>query len=144
MRRKISDWEGCKLLAYQDPVGIWTVGVGHTGTFAGKPVGPGMRISEAEADALLTQDLERFEKAVESLCPVTSQAQFDALVSLAFNIGEGALGRSTLRRLHNEGRFAEAGIEFSKWNKAGGRALAGLTRRRAGERRVYSLGEYNA
>lgn len=138
MRRMITEWEGCKLTAYKDPVGILTIGVGHTGP----DVVPGMRISQAQADEILSRDLERFERAVERLCPGASQQQFDALVSFAFNCGEGALERSTLRKHHNAGSHAEAGREFDKWNKAKGQVLAGLTRRRAGERAVYERGEY--
>lgn len=138
MRRMISAWEGCKLVAYKDPVGIWTIGVGHTGP----EVGPGMRISQEEADEILSKDLARFERAVERLTPKTTQAQFDALVSFAFNCGEGAVERSTLRKLHNQGDHAAASREFAKWNKAGGRELAGLTRRRAGEAGVYAIGAY--
>lgn len=142
MRRMITEWEGCKLVAYRDPVGIWTIGVGHTGKVGNEPVGPGMRISAAQADEILSADLERFEKAVERLCPEVSQQQFDALVSFAFNCGDGALERSTLRKLHNAGSHAEAAREFDKWNRAGGKVLAGLTRRRAGERAVYERGDY--
>lgn len=138
MREKIKGWEGCKLDAYRDPVGIWTIGVGHTGA----DVKPGMKISQAEADELLAADLERFEAAIERLCPTSMQGQFDALVSFAFNVGEGALERSTLRKLHNMGRYSDAAYEFRRWNKAGGKVLAGLTRRRDGERQVYMTGEY--
>lgn len=134
----ITAWEGCKLVAYKDPVGILTIGVGHTGP----DVKAGMVISAAEADRILGDDLARFERAVERLCPLTSQQQFDALVSFAFNCGEGALERSTLRKLHNQGRHSDASYEFRRWNKAGGQVLAGLTRRRAGERAVYERGEY--
>lgn len=138
MRRMISEWEGCKLVAYRDPVGIWTIGVGHTGP----EVGPGMRISPQEADDILSKDLARFERAVERLLPTTTQAQFDALVSFAFNCGEGALRDSTLRKHHNAGNYDAASREFQRWNKAGGQVLAGLTRRRAGEAAVYATGAY--
>lgn len=144
MRDKIAEWEGCRLIAYRDPVGIWTIGVGHTGPVDGEPVGPGMRISAEKADQLLSQDLARFEEAVERLTQTTTQAQFDALVSFAFNLGEGALERSTLRKLHNAGRYADAAYEFGRWNKAGGKVLTGLTRRRQGERRIYAQGDYDS
>lgn len=142
MRKQLAEWEGCRLSAYQDPVGIWTIGVGHTGLVGNNAVGPGMRISQQEADELLALDLARFERAVERLCPATTQGQFDALVSFAFNCGEGALERSTLRRLHNAGRYNDAAFEFGRWNKAGGKVLAGLTRRRNGERVIYAYGDY--
>lgn len=134
MRQKITAWEGCKLTSYKDPVGIWTIGVGHTGP----EVVAGMRISAEEADRILAADLARFESAVERLCPVTTQNQFDALVSFSFNVGEGNLSSSTLRRLHNDKQYAAACNEFKKWNKAGGKVLAGLTRRREGEAEVYA------
>lgn len=136
MRKQITEWEGCKLTAYRDPVGILTIGVGHTGP----DVKAGMKISAAEADRLLASDLARFEAAVERLCPVTDQNQFDALVSFSFNVGEGNLSGSTLRRLHNEKQYGPASNEFQKWNKAGGQVLAGLTRRREGEAQVYRGG----
>lgn len=142
MRQLIRDFEGCKLIAYQDPVGIWTIGVGHTGLVGNEPVGAGMRISPQQADEILALDLERFEKSVDRLCPGCSQQQFDALVSFAFNCGSGALERSTLRKHHVAGNHKLAEGEFRKWNKAGGRELAGLTRRRAAEAAVYARGDY--
>lgn len=142
MRQMIKDFEGCKLVAYTDPVGIYTIGCGHTGMVGNEPVGAGMRISQQQADELLALDLERFEKSVDRLCPGCSQQQFDALVSFAFNCGSGALERSTLRKHHSAGNHAAAANEFHKWNKAGGKELAGLTRRRAAEAAVYARGDY--
>lgn len=97
-----------------------------------------MRIPPETAEAWLEADLERFERCVEgaALVPLT-QSQFDALVSLAFNIGCGALRGSTLIKRVNEADFEAAANEFERWNKAGGKVMAGLTRRRAAERDLF-------
>lgn len=129
----LKKFEGCRLTAYKCPAGIWTVGYGSTGSH----VKEGTKISQSEADALLLHDVERFEVAVRKLCPITTQGQFDALVSFSFNLGENSLRESTLRRLHNEGKHPQAADQFPRWNKAGGRVLAGLTKRRAAERELY-------
>lgn len=131
----IKSFEGLRLKAYPDPATggePWTIGFGHTGG-----VKPGDVITEATADALLLADLGRFEAAVSKLCPITTQNQFDALVSLCFNIGEGNLKESTLRRLHNEGAYDQAKAQFARWNRAAGKEMAGLTRRRAAEALLY-------
>ncbi len=121
---------------------MWTIGYGHTAA-AGPPVpAAGMTITAGEADAILARDLSRFEAAVARLVTVPlSQGEFDALVSFAFNVGEGALGRSTLLKKLNAGDRAGAAAEFGRWNKAGGRVLAGLTRRRAEERAMFERDE---
>jgi lysozyme len=129
----IKSFEGLELKAYHDAVGVLTIGYGSTGAH----VKPGMVITEAQAEELLRKDVSRFEVAVRKLCPLTTQAQYDALVSLSFNIGESALKESTLRRLHNEGKYADAAAQFARWNKAGGKEMAGLTRRRAAEAALY-------
>ena len=96
----IREFEGCRLTSYVCPSGILTIGIGHTGT----DVHSGQTITDAEATALLRKDLDQFEKAVSSLITIPlTQAQFDALVSFAFNCGAGALEESTLRkRLNNK------------------------------------------
>lgn len=132
-RALITAFEGERLTAYLCPAKIPTIGVGHTGP----DVTIGMTITHAESQALLSRDLARFEAAVSRLAPVTSQQQFDALVSFAFNLGEAALQRSTLLRLHNAAHYREASREFARWNKAGGRVLAGLVKRRAAEAALY-------
>lgn len=134
----INQFEGLRLKAYPDPAtggAPWTIGVGHTGG-----VRPGDVITEARADELLRQDLGRFDSAVNRLCPVTSQSQFDALVSFTFNCGEDNLETSTLRRLHNAGDYAGAAAQFGRWNKAAGKVMLGLTRRRAAEASMYRSG----
>lgn len=139
MRSLIESWEGCKLEPYQDSVGVWTQGFGHTGPDVYEGCDP---ISQEQADQLLAADLVKFEGYVENLCPVCSQQQFDALVSFCYNLGQGSLAGSSLRRYHNAGDYTAAAGEFGKWNHAGGQVLAGLTRRRAGEAEVYSTGTY--
>lgn len=134
----IKEFEGLRLKAYPDP-GTggepWTIGVGHTGG-----VKKGDVITETQADAFLREDVARFEAAVNRLAPVTTQPQFDAMVSLAFNVGEKALGSSTLLRKHNAGDHLGASAEFQKWNRADGKIMAGLTRRRAAEAELYRTG----
>lgn len=129
----IVGFEGERLAAYLCPAGVWTIGVGHTGP----DVRPGLRIARDRSRALLAQDLARFEQAVARLAPVATQAQFDALVAFAFNVGIDALAGSTLLRKHNAGDYAGAAAEFARWNKAGGKTLPGLTARRAAEARLY-------
>lgn len=130
----IKQAEGCKLHAYQDSVGVWTIGVGHTkGVIAGQIITPGM------ADALLEDDLQEVYDCIEALVHVPlSQGQFDALCSFAFNLGCGALKGSTLLKMLNSGDYSGAEQQFQRWNKAGGSVLAGLTKRRAGEAQMFS------
>jgi lysozyme len=136
----IKKFEGLELQAYLCPAGKWTVGWGHTGP----DVHSGLVISEAKAEQLLRGDLDRFEPAVSKLAPVSTDGQFSALVSFAFNLGEESLRTSTLRRMHNEGEHAKAALQFARWNKArvNGKlkALSGLTRRRAAEAALYLKG----
>ncbi|MGB3403634.1 MAG: glycoside hydrolase family protein [Microcoleaceae cyanobacterium] len=129
----IKSFEGLHLDAYYDAVGIPTIGYGHI-----EGVYMGMSISEAEAEELLRKDLERFEVAVQDAAEVEiNDDQFDALVSFSFNLGAGSLFSSTLLKLLNKGKFEQAAEEFPRWNKAGGQALLGLTRRRLSERALF-------
>lgn len=129
----IKQFEGCRLTAYLCPAGVWTIGYGHTGS-----VNKGDAIDEDEADILLRADLRRFERSVSKLVGVPlSQGQFDALVSFAFNLGGGALQRSTLRQKLNRGDYDGAAEQFMKWTRAGGRVLAGLVRRRQAEYELF-------
>jgi lysozyme len=124
--------EGLRLKAYQDTGGIWTIGYGHT-----RGVKPGMVITEAQADDFLTADLEEAEAAVRKLFPSTTQSQFDALASFTFNLGEGQVGKSTLRTLHNAGNYAGAANEFGRWVFDNSVKLNGLIKRRAAEAALY-------
>lgn len=132
----IKQHEGLVLTAYPDPATggePWTIGYGHTGG-----VRRGDRITEAQADAFLRSDIARFEAAVNRLAPTTTQGQFDALVSFAFNLGEKALADSTLLRLHNAGDHAGAKAQFGRWVNAAGKQMPGLVRRRAAEAALYA------
>ncbi|MFC2544869.1 MAG: lysozyme [Aggregatibacter sp.] len=136
----IRQLEGEKLTAYPDIVGIWTIGVGHTGFVDGKPVARGMAITKEKSKELLTADLKRFESAVNDAVKVTlTQNQFDALVSLAFNIGEGAFARSTLVNKLNAGDKKGAAEQFLVWKNAGGRVSQGLLNRRQEEKAMFEV-----
>lgn len=135
----IKQWEGCKLRAYKDAVGVWTIGYGSTGAH----VRPGMTITQAEADNLLIADLARFERAVEKLVKVPlSDGQFAALVSFAFNVGEGALAKATLLKKLNAGNYGAVPAELMKWVNAGGKKLQGLVNRRAAEAGLWAKGSF--
>jgi len=128
--------EGCVLHAYQDSVGVWTIGYGHTG----QDVTAGMTIAQDRAEELLRADLGKFEDGVDDALAEsadTTDNQFGAMVSLAFNIGLGNFGTSSVLRHHNTGDAAAAADAFLLWNKAGGEVLAGLDRRRHEERTLY-------
>ena|SRR6266851_5728607 len=125
--------EGCSLRAYFDPVGVLTIGYGHTGKY----VTPGQVITQEEAEDLLRLDLRHFEYGVDDALGDATDNQFGAMVSLAYNIGLGAFRRSTVLRDHNAGKFAEAAEAFLMWNKADGKVLPGLVRRRYEERALY-------
>lgn len=131
----IREFEGCRLTAYRDAVGIWTIGVGHTGP----DVEEGLVITEAEADTFLREDVKHAERCVNRLLggTPTTQGQFDALVSFTFNLGCDALRRSTLLSVLLAGDDEMASREFVRWNKAGGKVLAGLTRRREAEAELF-------
>lgn len=136
----IRQLEGEKLTAYPDIVGIWTIGVGHTGFVDGKPVARGMAITKEKSKELLTADLKLFESAVNDAVKVTlTQNQFDALVSLAFNIGEGAFARSTLVNKLNAGDKKGAAEQFLVWKNAGGRVSQGLLNRRQKEKAMFEV-----
>lgn len=133
--QSIKDHEGLRLTAYPDPASggdPWTIGYGST-----SGVKRGMVITQAQADARLSADVARFETAVNRLCPITTQGQFDALVSFAFNLGEQSLKESTLRRKHNDGDYAGAADEFARWRFASGKEMPGLVKRRAAEADIY-------
>ncbi|MBD8555570.1 lysozyme [Rhizobium sp. CFBP 8762] len=137
-RKLIAEHEGNMLTAYQDSVGVWTIGVGHTSAAGAPVVTKGMKITAAQSDEILSRDLANTEKEVRDLLKVSvTQNEFDALVSLGFNIGGTALGKSTLIRKLNAGDWAGAADQFLVWNKAKGRVLAGLTKRRKAERTLF-------
>lgn len=135
----IKHFEGLFLTAYLCPAGVWTIGYGHTGLrHRDGTVRAGRKITEAEAETLLRIDMDYFEGKVQSLVKVPlNDDQFAALVSFAFNVGEGNLASSTLLRRLNAGDYAGAAEQFARWNKAAGKTLAGLTRRRSSERNLF-------
>lgn len=130
----IKSFESCVLHVYRDAVGLPTIGWGHL-IKAGESF---TTLTQEEADELFRQDLAIFETAVATLVKVPlTDNQFAALVSLAFNIGTGNFKDSTLLRLLNHGEYQMAADQFGRWNKAKGRVLKGLTRRRAAERALF-------
>ncbi|EPA6641114.1 lysozyme [Serratia ureilytica] len=134
----IKRFEGLELKAYQDSVGVWTIGYGWTQTVDGKKIAPGMRIDQATADRLLKCGVVQYEQGVNQLVKVRiTQGQFDALVSFAYNLGLRSLSTSTLLRKLNDGDKQGAADEFGRWVNAGGKRLDGLVTRRAAERRMF-------
>ena len=132
----IKKHEGLRLTAYLCPAGVWTIGYGHT---TNPRVLPGMCITEEEAQRLLIEDLRRFERAVYgSVTAPINQNQFDAFVSLAFNIGAGAFRSSTALKRHNAGEEpSQVADAILWWKKGGGKVLQGLVKRRADEAALY-------
>ncbi|EFH4790406.1 lysozyme [Escherichia coli] len=134
----IKEFEGCKLTAYQDSVGVWTIGYGWTHPVDGKPVKRGMTIDQQTADRLLKTGLVGYENDVLKVVRVKlTQGQFDALVSFAYNVGSRALSTSTLLKKLNAGDIKGAADEFLRWNKSGGKVMPGLTNRRKAERALF-------
>lgn len=131
--RLIKRHEGCKLVAYKCPAGVWTIGYGHT-----RGVTEGMTISQGIADKLLQEDVKPIEDMINGVWVSLRQGQFDALVSFIFNLGEGAFNRSTLKKKILAGApDEEIAAEFKKWNKAGGKVLDGLVKRREEEAAMW-------
>lgn len=132
----IKSAEGLRLKAYPDPGtgGLpWTIGYGST-----LGVTRTMVITAEQAEQMLAVDLVRFERAVERLVEVPiNQGQFDALVSFAYNVGEGNFAKSTLLRRLNSGDSQGAAEQFGRWVNAGGKVLQGLVKRRAAERALF-------
>ena len=149
--------EGVRQRPYLCPAHIWTVGVGRVLyqdqirlPMVRKPEVAGLIRKEyplrpednrvwsmEEVDALLRDDLERFTRGVDRLCPVTTDSQKSALVSFSFNVGLGNLQRSTIRMRHNRGDYQGAAKAFMMWTKAAGRELPGLVKRRKDEMELY-------
>ncbi len=140
-RKAIAAHEGVRLTAYPDPATgghPWTIGVGHTSAAGAPRVYKGLTITPAECDEILSRDLAKFEAAVEKAVKVPlNQNQFDALVSFTFNVGEGALRSSTLLRKLNARDYDGAAEQFLVWNKAAGKVMGGLTKRRQSERALF-------
>ena len=135
----IKSFEGFRSAPYRDAVGIPTIGYGMTIYPDGRKVTMQDKpISEAQAVEGLRNLLGRYEQAVERYAQIKlCQHQFDALVSFAYNVGNEALRTSTLMRHLNQGDLTSAANQMLRWNRAGGRVLAGLTRRRQAERAMF-------
>lgn len=133
-------FESCELEAYRDAVGIPTIGWGNTYYLDGRKVRMGDRLTQVQADVLFARILERdFAAPVRAMLGdrPTKPAQFGAMVCLAYNIGTKGFGQSTVLREHRAGNFDRAANAFALWNKAGGKVLNGLVRRRAAEAALY-------
>ena len=134
----IKKFEGCEYNAYKCAAGVWTIGYGHT---AG--VKEGDLVTQQEAENLLTKDLEEFEESViEAVDMPMSQHQFDALVSWTFNLGPSNLNSSTMLKVLNKGDYEDVPAQIKRWNKAGGKVLEGLTRRREAEALLFEGKEW--
>jgi lysozyme len=131
----IKSFEGLRLIGYRCPAGIPTVGYGHTGP----EVRVGRRITEEQANTYLINDVSRFERGVTDAIGTTptTENEFSAMVSLAYNIGLGAFGKSSVLRHHKAGHRLRAAASFLLWVKAAGKTLPGLVRRRNAERRMF-------
>ena len=125
--------EGLQLTAYQDQVGRWTIGYGHTGP----DVHAGLTISPARAQQLLESDLAAIACVNRAVTANINQNQFDALVDFVFNLGCGSLLSSALLRFVNAGDFASAAQQFLRWDHAGGVAVPGLLLRRKAEMQLF-------
>ena len=134
----ICGFEGLHLSAYDDGVGVWSIGFGTTVYPNGVKVKVGDVCTLEQAKAYMAHDLKKFEQVVvHAVQVVIVQNQFDALVSLTYNIGAGAFRNSTLLKKLNASDYYGASAQFDVWNKAGGRVLQGLINRRAVERKIF-------
>ena len=133
----IKRYEGFRPQAYQDSVGVWTIGYGTT-RINGQPVKAGMTITEDQALQLVQQEVNKLWSQIESILKVKiNDNQMNALVDFAYNLGFGSLKNSTLMRLVNESKFEEAANQFPRWVYAGGKVLPGLVKRREAERQLF-------
>jgi lysozyme len=129
----IKHFEGCRLEAYLCPAGVWTIGYGHTRSVRDSDV-----IDQEAAEAFLIEDLEEFEGYVNSMTEVAlRQHEFDALVAWVFNLGPGNFKESTLLNRINYGPISDVPSQIKRWNKAGGKVLEGLVKRRAAEAALW-------
>jgi lysozyme len=132
-------FEGCELKAYHCAAGVPTIGYGST-----HGVTMDMEITQEEADKLLMEDVAKFEGSVTRAVKVPlSQNQYDAIVSWTFNLGPSNLSSSTMLRVLNEGEYDEVPSQIRRWNKAGGRVLEGLIRRRDAEALLFEGKEWH-
>lgn len=135
----IKEFEGFRSKAYKCPAGVWTIFFGHTSAAGAPEVKPGMTGSKEEGERVLKRDLKQYEDAVSRSIKVElTSNQFSACVSLCYNIGAGNFAKSSVARFCNKKQFKQAADAFALWNKAGGKVLPGLVRRRAAEAALFS------
>tara|TARA_R100001143_G_C3346949_1_gene127317 strand:+ start:339 stop:782 length:444 start_codon:yes stop_codon:yes gene_type:complete len=135
----IKKFEGCELKAYEDAVGVPTIAYGRTKNVCMDDV-----CTLEQAESWLAEEMEEYEGYINDLVKVDlDQNQFDALVSWVYNLGPTNLNSSTLLRFLNEGRYADVPDQIRRWNKAGGKVLAGLTRRREAEAMMFQNEEWS-
>ena len=129
----IKSFEGCRTVAYQDAVGVWTIGYGHT-----IDVKEGMTITQHQCDVMLEVDIETYGNYVNKYVIVSlTQNQFDALVSWVYNLGPTNLRNSTMLKVLNAGKYEEVPYQMQRWNRAGGKVLKGLVVRRTAEAELF-------
>lgn len=134
----ICGFEGKRLAAYDDGVGVWTIGFGTTVYPNGIKVMKGDTCTEAQAKTYMAHDLKKFEATVNKAVTVQlNQNQFDALVSLAYNIGTNAFSKSTLVKKLNANDIRGAADQFDVWVNAGGKRMQGLVNRRTVEKALF-------
>lgn len=134
----IKSFEDKRLTAYDDGTGVWTIGCGTIKYPNGRAVKKGDVCTDAQAEQYFSNDLVKFENSVNSLVKVSlTQNQFDALVSFAYNVGATNFSNSTLLKKLNANDYKGAAAEFPKWNKAGGKVMNGLTKRRNAEMELF-------
>ena len=135
----IKHFEGSELESYRCSANVLTIGYGTT-----KNVVEGMKISQHQAEELLMKDLEEFEEYVEDLIDVPlEQNQFDALVAWTYNLGPTNLKTSTLRKVLNKGAYDDVAEQIKRWNKANGKVLKGLVRRRNAEAELFNGNDWH-
>jgi len=129
----IKKFEGCETSAYQDSVGVWTIGFGHT-----KGVEEGQTCSIEDAELMLTDEMEEYEGYINNMVKVDlQQHEFDSLVAWVYNLGPTNLGESTMLKVLNGGQFDRVPDEMNRWTRAGGEILEGLVRRRQAESLMF-------
>lgn len=143
----IKKYEGCRLKAYRCPAGVWTIGYGSTRYTNGDKVKEGDRITQEQADALFKDTVDKFEYQVkmilgDELKAILPESSISALVSLAYNIGITAFAKSTLLKVikQNKNNLKDIEYQWLRWNKANGKVLLGLTKRRKEEFEMYKNG----
>ena len=129
----LKHFEGCELKAYQDSVGVWTIGYGHT-----KGIYEGLEITQSEAEKMLQDELPEYEGYItDKVVPMLQQHEYDALVCWVYNLGPTNLSSSTLLKRLNAGEFKDVPFQMKRRDKAGGQPLLGLTRRRNAEALLF-------